>query len=771
MAENEARVIRELSKSMINKIAAGEVVERPASVVKELAENSIDAGATRIDVEVEKSGVELIKVIDNGCGIPADQIELALSPHATSKISRPEDLFHIATLGFRGEALASIAEISHLTLTTRAENAPDGARIRCDGNQKGPVEASGRNVGTTIEIRDLFFNVPVRRKFLKSPMTEYGQIKEAIVRLAIPHPEIAFTLRHNSSLDLDLPPATDMFDRIRKIFGDRVAGSLVRVERQIANNGVVVDGYIGRADLWRGTGAMQYLFVNGRFFRDKALFSALKAAYQGLLKQGTFPVVFLNLETPLDFVDVNVHPTKQEVHFLEGQSMYAGLLHSVRDRIESVNLERRPDSETIADAAQVAPPASTEGQTATTSETSAKEEPRELRFVPDVDPCDPRTALDDDVRERGKRKIDDWYGKNKKERGRSDSEMETANDGLDSAAVARTIQDANEVLAEAARRRDSQRRDPGANDPAQLTRILQGKTSEFRKFPNLNDGAFHAETGAAAAKRPDPDDESTFARGSFGGRVLSGDKRTPTRPDAGDSQPPSSLVENREEPLRALSYDERRARIRENNERADLLKNRLVALTSDGRPVVQLCNRYLVMEAPDGIALVDQHALHERILYEKLKAGYEKGDIQIQRLLVPEAVDLSPAEFAFAMDRKDLLASLGVLIEALGGSSVVINGYPAIFSNTPPAEIFQTALGALFEKRAKTTNLADMIEGALCQMACKAAIKAGDGLTPESVAELVAQAEMEVFAHHCPHGRPSTVVFTTDKIDQFFIRD
>ena len=265
MDEHQTPVIRQLSKSMINKIAAGEVVERPANAVKELVENSIDAGATQIQVEIEKSGVELIRVVDNGCGIPADQLELALAPHATSKITELDDLFRIATLGFRGEALASIAEISHLTLTTRSVHADEGARIRCDGNERGPVETIGRNVGTTVEVRDLFFNVPVRRKFLKSAMAEYGQCKEAFARLAIPHPEIAFSLRRNGSLEMDLPKATDMLDRIRRIYGDRVADDLVAVEPQQSRNGVVVSGWTARATY--GTSAMP--FVNGRFFKDQ----------------------------------------------------------------------------------------------------------------------------------------------------------------------------------------------------------------------------------------------------------------------------------------------------------------------------------------------------------------------------------------------------------------------------------------------------------------------------------------------------------------------
>ena len=829
MSDPEKKVIRELPKSMINKIAAGEVVERPANAIKELVENSVDAGATRIDVEVEKGGVELLKVIDNGCGIPADQIQLALSPHATSKIAEPDDLFRIATLGFRGEALASITEISHLTMTTRAADASDGARVRCNGSDLGPVESSGRNVGTTIEIRDLFFNVPVRRKFLKSAGAEYGAIREALIRIALPNPEIAFTLRHNGVLDLNFTPANDMIDRIRAAFGNKVVEQLIPVEKRYTENGLVLSGYVAKPEFARGTTAMQYLFVNGRFFKDKALTSALKNAYAGLLKQGMFPVVFLCLETPPDFVDVNVHPTKQEVRFADSQAIYSVLLHGVREKLLRSNMETRPSVAQIADAAgvggllapkeapdsaSVLPARSPEGAgtppragapTGSAPSRPAPEEPRELRFVPDVDPRDERRALNDGVAERQKARSDEWLrtaraGSAKRRADRDDDSDEAPRAAagsrraeLDDDAVARTIQDANDALAEAARRAAEER---AAADAAQLTRVLTGQTSEFRKFPNLNDGPVASRFGvhsrkpgaaagpavsdahASSANGDAATDDSTadscsFKKGSFGGRALPGvpvdDARDPEPAASDKPAPPKKLVPDAE-PLRALSYDERRARIRGNYDSAAAPKDRLLARTSDGRPVVQFCNRYLVMEAPDGIAIVDQHALHERLLYEKVKAGYEQKNVDVQRLLVPEAVDLTPTEYAFTIERKELFESLGLLIDAFGGSSVVVNGYPAVFSASSPRDIFLAALGALYRNRGKV-KLSDLVEGAICQMACKAAIKAGDKLTPDSVAELIAHAEMEVFAHHCPHGRPSTVVFSTTKIDQFFKRD
>ncbi len=765
MEGNEVPIIRELPKSMINKIAAGEVVERPANVVKELVENAIDAGATKIDVEVEKSGVELVKVIDNGCGIPDDQLELALTPHATSKISEPKDLFNISTLGFRGEALASIAEISHLILTSRASGAASGARVRCDGEAKSPVEACGRNVGTTVEVRDLFFNTPVRRKFLKSSNAEYGYIKDALTRLAIPHPEIAFTLRRDKDVELDLPVARDMLDRIRRLFGDKVANSLIRVDYPTARKDVVISGYVGRPDLYRGSTSMQFLFVNGRFFKDKALGSALKAAYQGLLKQGMYPVVFLNVTTPLDFVDVNVHPTKQEVRFVDGQTMYSGMLHSVRDNLNGpINLEKRPSVETIARAAGVEPPKPESSRDPSAGPAENEDAPRELTFVPDVNPYDPQEALSPELVAQSQQRVDEWFskpttdGKSPPESAPTPTESVQTPTSVDEnvapvptpraprGADERDIEAANSALAAAAWE--------DARSRSKVSRIppYHGGTPEFKKFPSLGEDHLRVRPRQDVASRSEPNFDLT------------------------PSAPPASNVSELapaapEEPISALSFDERRARVRANSDNRAAVADRLVALTSDGRPVVQFCDRYLVLEAPDGIALVDQHALHERILYEKFKAQYDKGKILIQRLVVPEVVELSATECVFATENAASFKNLGIIIDSKNSSEIEVQGYPAVLGGVSPRDIFLTAFGVLYEKRPDAKNLSDILEGALAQMACKAAIKAGDKLSRDEVVELVARAEMEAFAHHCPHGRPSTVVFTTKELDKFFIRD
>src|SRR3954454_13788157 len=331
--------IQQLPPSVVNKIAAGEVIERPASVVKELLENAVDAGATRIDVRLEKGGSEVIRIADNGCGIAADELPLAVASHATSKITCADDLFSISTLGFRGEALASIAEVSRLLVRSRTAESTSGAELEVVGGVAGPVSPVGCPVGTTIEVRNLFFNTPVRHKFLRSVQTEMGHSIEAMTRLALAHPRIHFTLSHNGKTVHDLPPVESIRGRIAAFFGDELANNLIEIKSE--HDGVVLSGYVANPMHSRATGRMQYLFLNGRAIRDRALQHALGEAYRGLLLTGRQPICFLRLTMPADLVDVNVHPTKQEVRFQDSGRLYSLLLGTLRTKFLTSDLQAR----------------------------------------------------------------------------------------------------------------------------------------------------------------------------------------------------------------------------------------------------------------------------------------------------------------------------------------------------------------------------------------------------------------------------------------------
>ena len=330
-----------LSQSIINKIAAGEVIERPASVAKELMENSVDAGASRIDLSVEKGGIDLIRIVDDGCGIEPEQLPLALASHATSKLQTADDLFHVATMGFRGEALASIGEISHLILRSKTAGTAAGAQIEVRGGKTSDVEPCGCPTGTVIEIRDLFFNTPVRRKFMRSTQTEFGHVSEAFARIAMANPHIHCVLRHNNREIHDLPAGGNLLDRIASLFGRDIAEHLIWVESQ--NGSAKLSGYVAHPRISRSNARMQYLFLNGRYIRDRSLQHALREAYRGLLTVGRQPIAFLSLEIPLEDVDVNVHPTKLEVRFQDSGRLYSQLLATLRTSFLSSNLDTRVD--------------------------------------------------------------------------------------------------------------------------------------------------------------------------------------------------------------------------------------------------------------------------------------------------------------------------------------------------------------------------------------------------------------------------------------------
>src|SRR5262245_30275525 len=331
--------IRQLPPHVVTKIAAGEVIERPASVVKELVENAIDAGSTRIEIDLDQGGVELIQIVDDGCGIEPDDLPLAFASHATSKLATADDLFRIGTMGFRGEALASVGGVARVILQSRAQGAETGAELSCDGGELSPVRPWNGAPGTRITVRHLFFNTPVRKKFLKAAATELGHTCEAVTRLALAHPTLHFVLRNGGRVVYDVPAAADPRERIGLFFGPEVRDALYPVDS--GPGPVRLTGCIADPACDRGHARMQYLFVNGRWFRDRSLGHAVQEAYRGLLMSGRYAVTFLYLTLPPDAVDVNVHPTKAEVRFRDSSAVYALVRSAVKKRLLQQDLVPR----------------------------------------------------------------------------------------------------------------------------------------------------------------------------------------------------------------------------------------------------------------------------------------------------------------------------------------------------------------------------------------------------------------------------------------------
>jgi DNA mismatch repair protein MutL len=620
--------IQQLPPLVVNKIAAGEVIERPASVVKELLENSIDAGSRRIDVEVEQGGVERIAVADDGGGIDPADLRLAFAAHATSKLRDADDLFHIGTLGFRGEALSSIGGVAQVTLQSRPPQLTAGAEISCNGGNLGEPRPWNGSAGTRIDVKHLFYNTPVRRKFLKTPGTEFGHVSETFTRLALAHsspvrnPGLHLTLRHNSKLVHDVAATATLLDRISLFFGSDLSGQLYLLTSQ--QGPAALHGYIADPACERGHARMQYLFLNGRWIRDRSLGHAIQEAYRGLLMTGRYAVTFLFLTLPPDHVDVNVHPTKAEVRFRDAQAVYHLVFTAVRDRLRRENLVPRLLSSTAS----------------------------------------------------------------------SSMLMQPTNDlGVPAASA--------------------------FNDPWRLT-------APPAPAPSL---PFVAPTAAPREGEAPAEPPVTAAR----------QVPRPPAPVPGPDGATPPPVTPAAVPVPGLSK------------------------------VIQLYDAYLVVETDHGMLVIDQHALHERIIFDQLKRRIRTGTLETQRLLIPEPVDFSAEQAARVLEHREALAELGLGVEHFGGGTIVVTSCPVLLAGRPPQEILRAVADHLSaQDRPPTRDI--FFNDLLSLMACHSAVRAGERLSPEQISALVELRHLADDPHHCPHGRPTALLFSRHDLDRQFGR-
>lgn len=597
---------------MVNRIAAGEVVERPASVVKELLENALDARPGRVDVTVEQGGIALIRVVDDGCGIEADDLLLAVSPHATSKLRAAEDLDHIATLGFRGEALASIAEVSRLVIRTRTVDGT-GNILEVDGGVNRGVMPEGCSLGTSVEVHQLFGKIPARRAFLRTPATEWSHAAEAFVRTALAHPETGFSLTHNRRQIHDLPATDEWRQRIAGIFGNQLADRLLEATEK--DGDVTVTALIGRPEDDMASGRLQHFFVGKRPFRDRSILHAVQEGYRGRLLSGRQPIVFLRLDVPPLSVDVNVHPAKMEVRFRDSGRLHRLVLSTIRRALLGLD-----------------------GPTALKSPQN----------------CDLNSSAETSLTGR-------------------------AAGGLAAAEAIWKEQVASNLSRE--------------NSSPDETKVVSG--------------------APRPVATPAWEQDSVAQQAAL--------------PLASASSPPS--------------------------ERA-----------------FQVHNRYLVVETESGIEVIDQHALHERVLYEQLRERVAAGNLEVQSLLVPERVDLTPTEFELITEHLTTLSEAGVRVESFGGSTVVVQAKPALVGRTPAAEIIREVVNRLEALDAAERDNRVVVDEVLHSLSCRAAIKAGNPLSQGEIDTLVADRHRYPRTRHCPHGRPTSLMLSRQELDRQFRR-
>ncbi|RMH19724.1 MAG: DNA mismatch repair endonuclease MutL [Gammaproteobacteria bacterium] len=619
--------IHVLEDRLINQIAAGEVIERPASVVKELVENSLDAGASRIDVDVEQGGIKRIRIRDDGYGIPRDELKLALSRHATSKIRNQEDLIEVQTLGFRGEALPSILSVSRLHIASRAAGADMAWEIRAQGDLAGvEPQPCALNEGTLLEIQDLFFNTPARRKFLRADKTEYRHVDLMFRRLALGHMQVAFSLRHNGKIIYQLPAAqneVDRRDRLRQLLDKNFAESSLQVSHE--RMGMCLSGWLGLPTQSRSQPDQQYFYVNGRFVRDRMIMHALRSVYEDVLYRGRHPAYVLFLDMAPNSMDANVHPTKQEVRFQQGNLVYDFLRHVGKQALA----ETRPGQETGVSDNSASHPAKSN--------------------IPSVDiPLHSETPFNQP-----------------------------------------TTYDKQVPLSWSVR-------EPTRSE--------------------VSDQTMHAaiQTGLGAAQPPfHPRSESTEA---------------------------GSQVNDEDEHEHAL-----------------------------GRALGQVHGIYILAENADGLVLVDMHAAHERILYEKMKNDVFEGSLVRQPLLIPQAITIGENEIGLFEQNCETFARMGFLLESGGPETLIVREVPELLKTADIETLVRDILSDLSEKD-HSTRIEETINEILSSCACHAAVRANHRLTLDEMNALLRQIEQTPRSNQCNHGRPTWTTLTIDQLDRLFMR-
>jgi DNA mismatch repair protein MutL len=695
-------IIRQLPQAVINQIAAGEVVERPASVVKELLENAIDARATRIDLSVERGGKDLVRVADNGLGMAVDDLVLAFQPHATSKLAEADDLFRIRTLGFRGEALAAISQVAKLRCQTRQAGADVGSELLIDGGVFSPVENCGCSPGAVMEVRNLFYNIPVRRAFLKSDMTESGHVAEMFSRIALAHPEIHFTYRSGNKVVYELPPVSGARERIAIFFGRELAESLLWVEGRLDD--MQLWGYVAHPSQSRSTPKGQFLFIAGRYVRDRSLSHALNEAYRGLLMVGRMPVAFLHLEIPPEEVDVNVHPTKIEVRFRDSQRVYSHLLSTLRQTFLKSDLHSRLQS--------TQEPASDSPKVGVAAGAMAR----------------PEKVLGGDT---GFQQSD------------SLGRFDLAGGPTDRQTVASWFEPSG------ARPHIPESVGQPVPPPWAQSLPLGFPVGPGESFDEFSAGVPSA-TASLASSRPAVD--------SWAIATARSDGASPSVPGEesfhATAESASPAIEARDQMVRR---EEGAPRLPPRGPGAPLLK------------AIQVHDSYLIAETGDGMMVIDQHALHERILYEELRIRVAQGRVESQRLLVPEPVDMTAAEAAALVEQSELLGQLGLEVEPFGGDTVLVRSIPAMLPHVVPERLVRD-LAEHFRTQPLPPTRDGMLAELLHMVACKAAVKAGQPLSATEIAALLERRHLVSDSHHCPHGRPTALVFTKADLEKQFGR-
>ncbi len=665
--------IQILSQETINQIAAGEVVERPMAVVKELVENAMDAGATSVTVEIRDGGKSLIRITDNGSGMTPEDIPLAFTPHATSKIASAQDLMNVHTLGFRGEALASIASVSQMELITKTREQLVGSRYVIEGGQEKSLEEVGCPEGTTILVRNLFYNTPARLKFLKTPPTEAGYISSMLEHMALSHPDVSFRFINQNNTRLHTSGNGNLKDVIYPIYGREITANLVEVSASEIS--CHLSGFIGKPAVSRGNRTYMNYFINGRYIKSNVVQKAIEDAYQPYVMQHRYPFTVLHIQIDPTKIDVNVHPQKMELRFTDSQGVYQSIYHAVsealrfREPVTSVSLDEEK-KETKTKKTQIREPEIFEKMRQEALERAGKAQAvRNSRSA-----AKEQTASNDLVREHA----------NYQTAANTDSMPE---DRFMKKASAKQVL-SHETQAQAA----------NVASPAQETQPLQE--------PNLP----QEETSAV----PKPAKLQFEQQTMFHQGILSEQGK------------------------------------------------------KECQIIGQVFGTYWILQYEDSMYMVDQHAAHEKVLYERFMKKILQHEVMTQQLQPPIIVSLSMAQEEALSRHGNVLEQLGYVVEPFGGHEYAVTGVPAHLPDVGESELLKEIIDTLAPRQGHETP--EILRDRVATMSCKAAVKGGNVLPVDQMKELFLEMMACENPYHCPHGRPTMIKMTRTEIDKKFKR-
>lgn len=675
--------IQVLDQVTIDKIAAGEVIERPASVVKELAENAIDAGATSVTIEIKEGGISYIRIADNGCGIAREEVPSAFLRHSTSKIRSVDDLVHIGSLGFRGEALSSIAAVSQVELVTKTKADTFGTSYRIAGGKEESLDDAGAPDGTTFLIRQLFYNTPARRKFLKTPMTEASHVGELVTRLALSHPEISFQFINNGQSKIHTSGNGNLKDVIYHVYGREIAANLLAVDYE--RTGMKITGYLGKPLISRGNRNFENYFINGRYVKSNMIAKAIEDAYKDFTMQHKYPFVVLQMEIDGEHIDVNVHPTKMELRFNNQQDVYNSVYEAVdrglhaEELIPHVEIPKPPEAEAAA------PRKAPDMQKPLKETGSAK-----------LQPVSDRSGRESPVREEmpagnkpGQKDVE-YFMEEMKKRVRSYHEQQSSAEVHDRSAIFRPDVQADRI-------REA---------------VVYAKPADSQKENRQKDGS-HV--------------------------------RKPDGPEPGKDSGAGKQMDLFEE---KLLDRERKA---------------------EYKLIGQAFDTYWMIEFQDSLYIIDQHAAHERVLYERTLKNMKTREFTSQYISPPIILDLTMQEAELLHTYMDQFTRIGFELEEFGQESYAVRAVPDNLFSIAKKELLMEMIDSLSDEISRNLS-PDLIDEKVASMSCKAAVKGNMKLSAAEVDALIGELLMLENPYHCPHGRPTIIAMTRRELEKKFKR-